>query len=87
MAQTYSSQGPEIHHIEWYKDEVHVQCSAAQNVVVMGAGTRTSNKFGQSITDVTLPTNVLDYSDWLRVTVTDAAGKSAWSNPIRRSDI
>ena len=80
--QFYSSQGPEIHGI-WYEgDRVRVSCSAASQVIVQAHNNASDVVTGDSLTDATIALGRMTHSPWLRVTVIDAAGKRAWSNPI-----
>jgi hypothetical protein len=39
---------------------------------------------GQSMTSTRVPLERFAQCEWLRVTVVDKAGKSAWSNPVWR---
>ncbi len=77
----YSSQGPEIKSVRITGTAVAVECSAAVSVIVQGRGTGAKAVHGQSMTRAEVPLARLGASDWLRVTVVDAAGKRAWSNP------
>lgn len=77
----YSSQGPQIHDIRVTAEAVTVECSAAATVIVQGAGTAAVNVHGPSMTRATVPLKRLANSPFLRVTVVDAAGRRAWSNP------
>jgi hypothetical protein len=77
----YSSQGPEIRNILVHDDHVEVEMSAAATVIVQGAGTAAVNVHGSSMTRARVPTRRLAGSPFLRVTVVDAAGRRAWSNP------
>jgi hypothetical protein len=77
----YASQGPEIRDIRVHPDRVEVECSAVATVIVQGAGTAAVNIHGPSMTRAELPTGRLKQSPYLRVTVVDAAGRRAWSNP------
>lgn len=79
----YASQGPELRGVTVTDDEVIVICSAASVVVVQGCGSVAPAIFGQSMTRAVMPRQRLRNSPWIRVTVIDAAGKRAWSNPIR----
>jgi hypothetical protein len=79
--QFYSSQGPEIRDIVVHDDHVEVECSAAATVIVQGAGTAAVNVHGASMTRAAVRTKRLAASPFLRVTVVDAAGRRAWSNP------
>lgn len=79
----YSSQGPQLHHIELTPAGVLVECSAAARVIVQGAGSAAAVVHGESLTRAVVPLDRLAGSGWLRVTVMDRAGKCAWSNPVR----
>lgn len=81
----YSSTGPEIHDLVWGEDRVEVSTSAVSAVILQGKGTRTVVRHGSSMTRTILPFEKLAPSSWLRVTIVDAAGKRAWSNPVWRS--
>lgn len=78
----YASRGPEIHGIEVAEGRVTVRCSAAENVIVLGHGHLGRATFGTSMTQAEVP--LADFSDspWIRIVVTDRAGKRAYSNPI-----
>jgi hypothetical protein len=80
----YSSQGPEIHDIAVNGEEVAVACSAASWIVAAGPGTATHCAHGQDLTRATLPLDACGEDGYVRVTVTDASGRQAWSNPIWR---
>ena len=77
----YASTGPEIHDITWHRNTVTVRCSPASYVIVQGQGSPTNSIHGQDLTEVTFKTNKLVKSPWLRLTVIDAQGRRAWSNP------
>ncbi len=80
----YSSQGPDLHDIELAGEEVHVACSACVTVIAQGAGTAAVVRHGASMTRASLPLAKLRDSPFLRITLIDAAGQRAWSNPIWR---
>ncbi|MFD1880557.1 PHP domain-containing protein [Paracoccus pacificus] len=80
----YSSQGPEIRGIHLDGDLVDVECSAAASVIVQGQGSATAAMHGHSMTRAKIKIGRLANSPWLRVTVIDAAGRRAWSNPYWR---
>lgn len=80
----YSSQGPEIRMVEAEGRIVEVECSAARSVIVQGQGTATVVQHGQSMTRARLSIDRLHASPWFRVTVIDAAGRRAWTNPVWR---
>ena len=80
----YSSTGPEIRRVEVTDTHVEVECSAAASVIVSGRGTASQAIHGPSITRAAVPLERFAGSPWLRVTVVDAAGRKAWSNPYWR---
>ncbi|MBS0565038.1 MAG: PHP domain-containing protein [Proteobacteria bacterium] len=80
----YSSQGPEIRRVEVSDRYVEVECSAAVTVIVQGHGQAAQAHHGLSMTRASVRTKRLDESPWLRVTVVDAAGRRAWTNPYWR---
>jgi histidinol phosphatase-like PHP family hydrolase len=77
----YSSQGPVIHGFSVSSGEAVVECSPVRNVAIVGRGTRVAHQVGSDISKATLSTKQFA-GDWFRLVVTDAAGKSAWSNPV-----
>ena len=79
----YSSQGPELRDVQVFADRVEVACSAAASVIVQGHGMAARAVHGHSMTkaEVSLKGR-FEGSPYLRVTVLDAAGKKAWSNPV-----
>ncbi len=87
----YSSQGPTLENIAIAGNSVTVQCSPAQAIYISGRtgtvrkGDRTMSgfrsRFGDGITEAIFPLDAFTGS-WCRITVLDATGKRAWSNPI-----
>ena len=77
----YSSQGPEIHNIVVEEKRITVSCSPCQTILVTGAIFQSASKRGDGLTEATLPLGEFARS-YCRVTVIDANGKRAWSNPI-----
>jgi predicted metal-dependent phosphoesterase TrpH len=78
----YSSQGPEIRAAEIRGDMLEVECSPVELVAAVGRGTRSANIRGSGLTRAELPLRRFA-GDWFRLVVTDNAGRSAWSNPVR----
>jgi histidinol phosphatase-like PHP family hydrolase len=78
----YSSQGPLIHSAEVIGGALHIECSPAANVAVVGRGCRAANVNRRQITRAEIPLDRFA-GDWFRFVVTDAAGRNAWSNPMR----
>jgi hypothetical protein len=78
----YSSTGPEIHNIEIDGDKIRVESSPVNRVVVTGKGatSRRAVGDGQMCFELDLPS--WEKTPYVRVTVVDAEGRLAWSNPI-----
>lgn len=78
----YSSTGPQIFDITLERGgRVCVKCSPSSRVFVTGHGYTARSAWGNGIQEATLDISKLD-SPYCRVTVRDANGKRAWSNPI-----
>ncbi|KMW60461.1 hypothetical protein AIOL_000617 [Candidatus Rhodobacter oscarellae] len=82
----YSSQGPELRNIVVTDAEVVVESSAVVSVVVQGHGNKVKAQHGLSMTRAQVPLAKFAASPYIRVTVIDAAGRRAWSNPIWLDD-
>lgn len=80
----YSSQGPEIHKVEWSKGQVEVECSPAARIIVQGHGSATTAVAGEAMTSATVKTARLADSAWMRLTIVEENGRKAWSNPVFR---
>jgi predicted metal-dependent phosphoesterase TrpH len=78
----YSSQGPLIHSLEISGGALHVECSPVVNVAVVGRGSKCPNIRGRQMTRCEIGLDQFR-GDWFRLVVMDAAGRSAWSNPMR----
>ncbi len=79
----YSSQGPEIHDIRVEDGEVHVTCSPVSLITLLGQGSRANPWLEAGQTSARLSLEPFGGTGWFRVTVRDAEGKRAWSNPVR----
>lgn len=82
----YSSTGPEIYDF-WIDDErqAHVKCSPCASVQFHCAASILPKQVGEDgglVTGMTMSKPVPEYFPYLRVEVTDAQGRVAWSNPI-----
>jgi hypothetical protein len=77
----YSSQGPVIEDVQIYGLSLSVRCSPAEAIIVTGYGSRTQPRWGSELTSATFSLQLFAGS-YCRVTVLDAAGKRAWTNPI-----
>ena len=78
----YASQGPLIHEAEISGGRLHLECSPAVNIAAVGRGSRTAHVHGHQMTRAEIPLARFA-GDWFRFVVTDAGGRSAWSNPVR----
>jgi hypothetical protein len=78
----YSSTGPEIHAIRLRDGKLAVRCSPASKVLITGCTPGAQVAEGNALTECSLPLDLFEASDYIRVTVVDATGARAWSNPI-----
>lgn len=78
----YSSTGPQIHNIQVEPGQrVTVRCTPASRIFVTGSGYRARSVHGNGIIQAEIDISSMDTS-YCRVTVRDALGRRAWSNPI-----
>jgi hypothetical protein len=78
----YSSTGPQIHDIQVFPgDKLVIRCSPASSIFVTGKGARSTFLHGNGITQAEMNIRKMD-EGYCRVTVRDAQGGRAWSNPI-----
>lgn len=82
LGRFYASQGPLIHAAEISGGALQVECSPVINIAAVGRGSRTAHVHGRQLTRAEIPLRRFA-GDWFRFVVTDAAGRSAWSNPVR----
>ena len=61
--------------------QIRISCSPARSIVVTGRGAKSEALLGSGLTEAVLPLQKFAGA-WCRVTVTDAAGRQAWTNPI-----
>ncbi len=80
----YATQGPELRDVRIEGDEIVVESSAVERVIVQGTGNSALCHLAESATRARVPLAKFDHSAWVRVTVMDRAGKQAWCNPIWR---
>ncbi len=78
----YSSTGPELVGVGLTGEHVTVRCSPVRKILVTGGAPGAQVVQGEALTECTLPLAMFR-GGFLRVTVEDAAGGRAWSNPIR----
>ncbi len=90
----YSSQGPEFRGLSIFDNELTVECSPVDTIVVVGGTSRSAGKEGRAITGATINLSRLEKgwlletpSPWVRVVIIDSHGKRAWSNPIWLDDL
>ncbi|MGF1551633.1 MAG: CehA/McbA family metallohydrolase [Paracoccaceae bacterium] len=80
----YATTGPELRDVRVEDDDLVVECSPAEAVIAMGARSAAVSAYGRAMTRARLPlTGGVLTGGWLRVGVRDAAGRRAWSNPMR----
>jgi hypothetical protein len=78
----YSSTGPQIHDLQVVRGEtIRIRCSPVDSIFVTGKGARTVFKHGKGMFEAELDIRRLG-SAYCRVTIRDASGGRAWSNPI-----
>jgi hypothetical protein len=78
----YSSTGPELHAISLGKGRITIGCSPVSRVLVTGGVPGKQVQTGHALTECSLPLDTFQAAAYLRVTVVDATGRRAWSNPI-----
>lgn len=79
--QYYSSQGPEIKELHVEDCCVHIESSPVRAVFASSVGAQAERRLGTNMTRCTLPLERFQGS-YCRLTLVDAAGKRAWTNPI-----
>lgn len=81
----YASQGPELRAIRFDGTALEVESGAVVSVIVQGQASAVVARHGSAMTRTRVLLDArLAVSPWLRVTVVDAAGRRAWSNPLWR---
>ncbi len=77
----YTSQGPPIYDIRIEDSQLVIQCSPARSIFVSGSGRRTPHIHGHQLTEWHCAHEPF-LGSYCRITVVNAAGECAWSNPI-----
>lgn len=78
----YASTGPEIHDVQVTPGQrLTVRCSPAARIFVTGSDRQGRRVYGDGLTEAEFDISGLS-SPYLRVTVRDAQGKRAWTNPV-----
>lgn len=80
----YSSQGPQLLGIHIEDDHVIVESTEIASAIVQGHGSAATATHGNSMTRCKIDMGRAIHSPWLRVSIKDADGRRAWSNPIWR---
>lgn len=78
----YSTQGPSLNEISIEGGRISVACSPVSAVFLLGSGSRGLHQLGADITSASFPLDRFKDERWARITVVDADGKRAWSNPL-----
>ncbi|MFB7942016.1 hypothetical protein [Streptomyces sp. NPDC056049] len=78
----YASTGPELRGIRLRRGVLSVTCSPVRKVMVTGGVPGVRLVEGEGLTECALPVGMFG-GGYCRVTVEDARGGCAWSNPIR----
>lgn len=76
----YTSTGPSIYDFYVENDEVHVVCSPCERIYVGGQYRQHQRKIGRHVTEFV--TKLKGTETYVRAEVIDAAGRSAYTNPI-----
>lgn len=82
----YSSNGANLYSLSLEGNTLHVECSAAREILVNGQGYSNAFVYGESITKADIDLAGLKDSPWFRVIVMGMDGSRAWSNPYWRKD-
>ncbi len=77
----YSSTGPEIAGISIDAEQIRISCSPVDRILVGGRGSTCRWLHGVGLTQASFPLGPFGGA-FCRVTIVDADGKRAWSNPI-----
>lgn len=78
----YSSTGPEIYDVQVFPGEkVVVHCSPAERIFITGHGWTAVHAYGNGLMHAELNIEKFE-SPYGRITVRDAQGRRAWSNPF-----
>jgi len=82
----YASTGADFTDLQLEDGVLTVTSSPVENVVISGAGHMAMAETGKNMTVTQFDLSKFR-SDWFRITLRDAAGKMAWSNPIYLSEL
>ena len=76
----YTSTGPSIYDFYVEDGYVHVKCSPCIRIYINGNARQYQRKLGRHVTEFV--TKLKGTETFIRAECMDAAGRSAWSNPI-----
>lgn len=79
----YSSQGPEIYHVEIDGDFLNVETSPISHAWLVGHAARSTSLHGDDMTHLRLPLAKFA-GGWARLVLADVDGNRAWTNPLWR---
>jgi hypothetical protein len=77
----YSSQGPELHSFTLNEGEITVTSSPCEAILLSGPSAHAWQARGEALTSATFSLEGFERA-YCRITLIDAKGKRAWSNPI-----
>lgn len=77
----YSSQGPRIEDVRLDNRTIQIRCSPASAIFVSGRGPKTEANLGSGLTSSSFRLDRF-VGSYARVTIVDAGGKRAWTNPF-----
>ncbi|MFC6162186.1 CehA/McbA family metallohydrolase [Kribbella jiaozuonensis] len=77
----YSSTGPELYDVHLEGDVIAVRCSPATKILLTGGHPGAELAQGTDLTECTLPLTLFRNTH-CRITIEDASGHRAWTNPI-----
>ena len=83
----YSSQGPKIHDLNINKEGFLIQTSPVNSVILVGYGSISIVRHGESMTETNIVFPEGAESPWVRIIAIDQYGKKAWTNPIWSNDL
>jgi hypothetical protein len=78
----YASTGPEIHAIALHDHQITIRCSPVSRILVTGCIPGKQVHAAPDLTECSLPLDMFQATTYIRITIIDAAGHRAWSNPI-----
>lgn len=78
----YASQGPEINSVRIESGHIHLTCSPVNRVAAAWKGRYAASALGDNMTEVSLDMKTLGEAEFVIITLTDAQGRKAWTNPI-----